>query len=136
MESEPYGKIEGPYCFGGWIEMCCSFRFATSYYNSPYRSGDIADIIKQKPVGMSGAFRELMTDADTFQVKLHPNAIEKLTPAQKVTLLGAQLLADYMYFDGNTEKCKTDDSGTTCYFWYCSIWGWVAPCFIKIPKQG
>ena len=135
-QEKPYGRIDGPYCFGGWLEMCVSFRFATSYFDSPYKAGDIADIIKQKPIGLSGAFRELMSEADTYQIKFHPDAVQKLSPARKITVVGAQLLADYMFFDGNTEKCKHDDSGTTCYCWYCSCIGWLAPCYIFIPNSG
>jgi hypothetical protein len=92
-------------------------------------------ITKKKPQGLAGAFRELMTDADTYTIEFNSETLGKLSPAQKLTVLSAQLLADYMYFDGNTEKCQSDDSGVTCYFWYCSLIGAIIPCCIKIPKQ-
>ena len=32
---EPFGKVEGPCIFGGCIELCCSFKFYVSNYESP-----------------------------------------------------------------------------------------------------
>ena len=43
--------------------MCCDFKFQTSFWNSPSKSGDIALITKKKPQGLGGAFRELMSEA-------------------------------------------------------------------------
>ena len=52
-----------------------------------------------------------------------------------IQVLSAQLLLDYMYFDGNTDKCKWDSDGITCYFCYCSILGCLVPCELFIPSN-
>lgn len=131
---EPFGKVEGPCFFGGWLEMCCDFEFFTSRYNSAKKSGDIATITKKKPASLAGAGIELFTDADVYTIVFKEDVV--LSPAQKTTVLTAQVLADYMYFDGNTEKCSTDDDGNIyCYCCYCSIIGAICPCYIVIPTK-
>lgn len=128
----PFAKLEGPCIFGGWSEMCCSFKFFVSAWDSKSKAGDVALITKQKPQSIGGALTELGTDADNYLIEFNPEA--KLSGAQKATLLTAQVLADYMFFDGNTEKCKADDSGITCYLWYCSVLGWLMPCYVHFPR--
>ena len=39
-EATPFSKIEGPYCFGGWSEMCCDFEFPVSFFNSEKKTGE------------------------------------------------------------------------------------------------
>jgi hypothetical protein len=58
-----------------------------------------------------------------------------LTPSQKLTIVSAQILADYLYFNGNTEMCKNDKDAVYCYFCYFSIFGCFTPCYICLPKQ-
>lgn len=95
---EPFGKVEGPFFFGGWSEMCCNFKFYTSFFNSKTKAGDMAIITKKKPASLTGAFVELFTDADVYGIEFKEDA--KMTAEQKITVLTAQLLADYMFFDG------------------------------------
>ena len=76
---------------------------------------------------------ELFTDVAYYTISFDPSF--QLTAAQKATVLASQLPADYMYFDGNTEKCRSDENGITIYCWYCSILGFIAPCCIRIPKS-
>lgn len=132
---EPFGKVEGPFFFGGWIEMCCDFTFFTSRYNSPSKTGDIAKIVKKKPASLAQGAVQLISDADIFTIEFKDDVV--LTPAQKTTVLTAQVLADYMYFDGNTEKCRYDpnDGNIYCYLCYCSIIGAVCPCYFVIPTR-
>lgn len=129
----PFSKIEGPCCFGGWSELCFDFRFVTSFFNSPPKTGDVAVITKKKPSNMSMLVTQLISDADVFTIEFNQNA--KLTAAEKVTVLTGQLLADYMFFDGNTEKCDSDDDCIYCYCFYCSVVGHLIPCEICIPKR-
>jgi hypothetical protein len=128
---QPFAKVEGPCFFGGWSEMCCSFKFYTSFFNSPTKAGDAALIIKKRPASLTGAAIELFTNSDVYSIQFSGN----LTPGQKTTVLTAQLLADYMFFDGNTEKCKYENDTIYCYFCYCSILGWLVPCEIAIPTK-
>ena len=95
---EPFAKVEGPCFFGGWSEMCCEFRFFTSLFNSKTKEGDVAIITKKKPASLTGALVELMTDADVYGIRFNESA--QLTGEQKIGVLTAQLLADYMFFDG------------------------------------
>jgi len=130
---EPYGKIEGPCFFGGCSEFCCDFKFFVSNYKSGSKEGDLALITKKKPTNMATAFAEAFSEADNYTIEFNNNV--RLTGAQKATVLAGQLLADYMYFDGNTDKCKIDENGITIYCFYCSIIGYLLPCCIYIPFQ-
>ena len=96
-------------------------------------TGDLGLITKERPRNHASAFAELYTNADNYTIAFDPSA--NLTAAQKATLLASQLLADYMYFDGNTEKCRRDNNGCTIYCWYCSIIGWIAPCSIRFQTR-
>jgi hypothetical protein len=132
ITDEPFAKIEGPLCFGGWSEVCCDFKFFTSYYASPTKTGDVAIIKKKRPRSAAGLFTELFSESDVYTIEFNPDA--KLSATQKSSVLAGQLLADYMFFDGNTEKCSQDDSAVYCYCFYCNIMGALIPCEIIIPK--
>ena len=82
--------------------MCFDFNFTASKWESEPQTGDIAMITKLAPTGLAGGARELFTDADTYTLAFNP--ANGLTPAQKVTTLSAQLLIDYMIFDGQMSK--------------------------------
>jgi len=127
----PYGKFEGPCMFAGWSEMCCSFEFATSFFGSPSKTGDIAMITKKKPASAAGVLRELVSQADNYSISF--NQAVKLSLAQKTTVLASQVLADYMFFDGSTEKCEMGDNGVTCYLCYFSCIGALCPFKVFIP---
>jgi hypothetical protein len=109
---EPYAKVEGPCFFGGWSEMCCEFRFFTSFFNSKTKEGDVAIITKKKPVSLTGAFVELFTDSDVYGVSFDESA--QLTGEQKIHVLTAQLLADYMFFDGKKQNVLPRGQCTEC----------------------
>jgi len=132
-DTNPYGKLQGPYCFGGWSEMCCDFNFPISYFKSPNKTGDIALVKKLKPSSFGLAVTELISDADVYSLQFNLNT--KLTVPQKLTSLAAQILIDYMLFDGSTEKCTQDDSAIYCHMFYCSCFGCLWPCDIVIPKN-
>lgn len=131
--NQPFGKVEGPCCFGGWSEFCFDFKFFVSKAESEKQSGDLALITKKKPSGAGGFIAELCSDADVYSIQFGDNA--NLTAEQKLTVLAAQLLIDYMLFDGNTKKCENRDDAIYCYCFYCSIIGNLIPCYICIPKQ-
>jgi hypothetical protein len=132
-EAEPFGKIQGPCCFGGWSELCCDFKFTTSWFGSEASSADIALITKKKPTSLAGGVRQMFSNADVYQIAFNDDAV--LTPAQKLTVLSAQLLADYMFFDNNTEKCRDTGETVYCYCFYCSIIGAPVRCTLCIPKK-
>jgi len=132
LNESPFGKVEGPLCFGGWSECCFDFKFFTSRFASAKKTGDVALITKKKPQSIAGAAVELFTESDVYTIEFQD---ESLTASQKATVLTAQLLADYIYFDGNTEKCKSDENAIYCYFFYCSVYGLLVPCEICIPTK-
>jgi hypothetical protein len=107
--------------------MCFEFKFFTTFYNSTNK-GDVALITKKKPASFAGAAMELFSNSDVYTIQYNQNI--KLSTEQKTTVLAAQLLADYMYFDGTTEKCEDDK----CYLCYCSCIGAICPCYIKLSS--
>ena len=129
----PFGKVAGPCCFGGWSEMCCDFDFRVSRYMSSRRSGDLGHIIKRAPVSASQAAATLCCngEADVFGVNFQPQG--NMTPQQKVTTLSAQVLLDFMLFDGQMRKCEVKNNTLYCYFCYSSILGCLVPWQICIP---
>ncbi len=100
---------------------------------SPTKAGDVALITKKKPASLAAAFVELASDADVYSIVFNKSA--NLTASQKVTILAGQLLADYMFFDGNTEKCSQDDNARYCYCCYFSCIGKLCPIYIAIPRN-
>jgi hypothetical protein len=129
----PFGKVEGPCCFGGWSEFCFDFKFFVSNPSSPQHTGDLGLITKKKPSDAGGLVAELCSDADLYSIQF--NEERGLNAEQKLTVLAAQLLLDYMLFDGNTKKCENRDEAVYCYCFYCSLLGNVCPCYIAIPKR-
>lgn len=134
-DQDPFAKIEGPFCFGGWSEMCCDFKFYTSFFASETKKGDVALITKQKPGSVGMAITELMSNSDNYSIQFNLNPQRKLTAAEKASVVAGQILADYMYFDGSTEKCSEDENAVYCNLWYCSCIGCLWPCSIIIPKN-
>jgi hypothetical protein len=134
-DTAPFGKVAGPCFFGGWSEMCFSFNFPVSFFNSDRSSGDIATIIKKRPVSATNMAVQLCTDFDVFGIKFNEQNLGKVTAEQKLTVLATQMLLDYMLFDGNTEKCKDTPEAVYCYCCYFSLLGAILPCYVAIPKK-
>ena len=129
----PFGKLEGPCFFGGWSEFCFDFKFFVSNLSSPQHTGDIGLITKKKPANSRGFIVELFSDADHYSIQFKEE--RGLSAEQKLTVLAAQLLLDYMLFDGSTKKCENRNDAVYCYCFYCSILGNMCPCYIAIPKN-
>ena len=91
-------------------------------------------IKKKKPSSFGAAITELATDADVYSIEFNPSA-QTLSAEQKITVFTGQLLADYMLFDGNTEKFDEDADNWNCYLCYCSVFGRVCPCTFSSPKN-
>lgn len=81
------------------------------------------------------AVTELMSDADNYLIQYNLNPSRKLNASEKTAVIAGQLLADYMYFDGSTEKVTQDDNFVYCNMFYCSCYGYLCPCYIAIPKN-
>ena len=69
QELASFAIVEGPTCFGGCSELCCSAPFQISKgpaINLPLKRGDSAKIVKQAPTGFGAAMREALTDSDVY----------------------------------------------------------------------
>lgn len=123
-----FARVQGPCCFGGWSEICCDFTFTA---RSNKGQGELGRLIKAHPRNLISSLVQVFTDADAYGVAINPNA--GVTAEQKVTMLTATVLADYMFFDGNTEKCKMDNQDNfSCYCYYCSLLGRLTSCSCTI----
>jgi hypothetical protein len=130
---EPFAKLEGPCFFGGWTECCCDFYFPLSNYKSPDSAGDLGVVVKKKPTSLAGVARSAMTgDNSVYTLQFKDDG--KLTAGKKATVLAAQILYDYMLFDGTTEKCDQDQNAIYCYLCYCLLFGCLVPVKLVIPK--
>jgi len=130
-EGRQFSKVEGPCLFGGWSEMCFGFQFLVSSTNSPAHNGDLAVITKQRPSSVSGALALLTADGNNYSISFRESS---LGASEKLTVLTAQLLLDYMLFDGNTEEYSTSSAGTHCYLCYCSVLGCLVPFSLFWPS--
>jgi hypothetical protein len=137
--AEPFGKLNGPCFFGGWSECCCNFEFPLTTFGNKDTKGDLGVVTKKKPASLAGAVRELMSEADVYNIEfknnVHGSGPTNMSAAQKATVLASQLLVDYMIFEGNTEKCSEDDNAWYCYCCYFMCLGKLCPVYICIPKN-
>lgn len=135
LSEEPLSVAEGPCCcIGGCLAMCCDFNFSISnvptdgsYNGQVLRIGDLAQIEKKKPHDFGSAFREMLTDADTYTVTF----IDKtLAPQQKATILGTVLLMDYMFFENDNDMIHCDPFNQTLTITpcVCYCFGCLCPC--------
>lgn len=127
QSEQPFAKLEGPCCFGGWSEMFCDFSFPISRFNGPGKLGDLAVVTKQKPQGLVAAAKEMVTDSDVYTIEFKDPT---LNPQQKALFLSALVLSDYTYFEqGGGDKCGVDGDGRfylNCCNMYCC--GMLCPC--------
>jgi hypothetical protein len=93
---ESFATVQGPFFFGGFCDLCCSFSFNAS----GKENADMARLIKMKPASLIGSAVQLFTNADAYTVAVNPDA--RLSPERKLTFVTGTILADYMFFDGNT----------------------------------
>jgi len=124
--NEIFAKIEGPCCFGGLSELFSDFKFYTSKYHSEKKTGDVAMITKRHPSSVAMIASDILSDADNYTIEFSPTT--QLTSREKATILSAQILADYMFFNGNTSKWHSEDNKTTVNLFFCSVIGCIIPC--------
>ena len=103
--------------------------------SGPTKTGNLGRLVKRAPRGGASVCRELCCDADIYQLEF-PSEAEvghRISATEKLTMLSAHLLLDYIMFEGDTGKCNCNDDGLTCNFFYCSIIGCLVPCSLFIP---
>eukprot|EP00511_Aplanochytrium_stocchinoi_P003010 CAMPEP_0204826356 /NCGR_PEP_ID=MMETSP1346-20131115/4058_1 /ASSEMBLY_ACC=CAM_ASM_000771 /TAXON_ID=215587 /ORGANISM="Aplanochytrium stocchinoi, Strain GSBS06" /LENGTH=361 /DNA_ID=CAMNT_0051954341 /DNA_START=77 /DNA_END=1162 /DNA_ORIENTATION=+ len=115
--------VKGPFCcVGGLIELCKDIRFEV---NDPKTEQSIGKIIKKKPEGLKGKFKEAVGDHDTFILELANNVED----ARVANMIATLLLMDYIFFEGGSpirfnpvdQSCQCN-----CWNWYCC--GCLCPC--------
>jgi len=112
--------------------MCCDFLFTVSTPNAA-NPGDLGRIIKERPKSGAQAAAQACCDGENDQYTVLFDD-GKLDPAQKLTVIGSQLMLDYMLFAGQTKKCDEDNDAWYCYLFYCLLIGMLVPCTLVIPK--
>ena len=127
----PFAVVEGPTCFGGCMDLCCSTKFMVS--STAGKSGDLASITKKPPTGACGWFAALCTVADTYNIDFNQN--NGLTPKQKASIIGEMAHLDFLFFESDQPLCRFDDTTSTCYILLCTCFcfGFLCPCECCIP---
>lgn len=105
QNKEPQFQIHGDCCQCGI--MCRNSCGKCSEVQFPIYPATCTDFQPQNSIGMikktSGdLLKELLTDADNFEVLFPPNA----SPEEKLLMIGAALMIDYRYFEDTTNDQK------------------------------
>ena len=127
----PIAKLEGPCCFGGCTELCCTSTWLISsmqphQYKKKIKTGDMAKIVKQRPRRLKGAAREALTDSDSFVLAFPDGNL--LAPQQKAVMMSSLLLVDYMCFEQDNGMCRCEGTKLICTLFECYWCGAVVPC--------
>jgi len=95
--SAAVGVITGP--------SCCIGGFYSSDFSVRSSSGaPIASIRRLRATSGNGVARSMFTDADRYQVKFAAGGEEdELDSENKLVVLSAALMLDYMFFEGETD---------------------------------
>jgi len=131
---DQFGVVEGPTCFGGCYDLCCSTPFSVSSQKG--KAGDLAFIEKQKPEDCYSMCCAVCSDADQYKIEMRD---EKLTSAQRAQILATAVQLDLLFFENDNHFCEVvaSDDGKAVYItitlcmWY--MWGWLCPVAIWIP---
>ena len=126
-ESHFKGVVEGPCVFGGCSENCCDANFR--YSAQAGGSGDIGTITHLRPKSCTQLTTESCTDADRFGIQIS----DSKTGEEKLDVLMAALLTDYMFFEQDNGMCavkqrpgKNPECKITCCMCFC--YGCLCPC--------
>ncbi len=112
--------------------MYFSSKFFASAYSSPDKTGDIAIITKELRPMTTGVGEHIQLGRDIYSIGFQSN-VSSIT--QKITILGALLLADYKFLDGTTPNASDVSRGKciccyyTCIGVLCPVW-----CCIPVPN--
>eukprot|EP00056_Hartaetosiga_gracilis_P018274 m.10350 g.10350 ORF g.10350 m.10350 type:complete len:409 (+) comp6578_c0_seq1:25-1251(+) len=135
----PFGKMEGPCFFGGFLGMFCPTFFDISMFDSNKREADIGFLKKRHAETCSEMCAAMCTKVDFYDLSFKADEFSQLTPEQKATVLGTALHLDYKIFESDKNPIEVDGNGNsttvTCTFfnWYCM--GEVIPCCIAFSSN-
>lgn len=117
------GQMKGPTCL---IGSCCdtSFKFTPEGADGPSDT----EIKKEGADGAEDMAKELLTDADTFKIEFDKDMDE----AQRATMMGTQLLLDFMFFEGDG-ACDVQHCEVKLFDWFCC--GVTIPCKLKCSNS-
>jgi len=110
MNKEPQFQIHADCCQCG---LCCRNDVCgkCSDVLFPIYPASVTDFHPQNSIGMikkvSGdLLKELLTDADNFEVLFPPNA----SPEEKLLMIGATLMIDYLFYEDTTKSQQNRDN--------------------------
>lgn len=141
--AEPGNKVfaasQGPCCFGGCSELCCSSEFGITKATDEMTVDEIHDsefdyatITKMKPEGLGQALREAFTDSDLFEVSFK---YKESTPVQKANLMATMILKDYMFFERDNDMCYYENDACHIVFFNCFCYGCICPCKLVLKSN-
>ena len=128
---DPWAIVLGPCFFGGLSEFCCNFQFDVK---RSHGTPNFANFIKVRPKSAANVAKQCCSTADNYQMNFAPKEGTgtklELKVEEKLALLTSSILADYMWFDGDTSWCVcTDrDARLNCCFFNCM--GCIIPIYI------
>mmetsp|Transcript_19408 Transcript_19408/g.40513 ORF Transcript_19408/g.40513 Transcript_19408/m.40513 type:complete len:396 (-) Transcript_19408:285-1472(-) len=124
-------SITGPTFFGGCSELCCRSSFPVT--NS--KGENAGQITKMPPRNFCSCLDEIATDSDTYIVDFS----EGSCPEDKAAILASAILADYMFFEGDSGMCRRDPvrpSKIKCTLIECYCCGCVCPFNLELDNSG
>lgn len=132
--TEPNGKMTGPCCFGGCLELCKSdsFKYSTN------DDREIGTAKKLTPNSCGQCCAEICTDSDKYRIEFK----EGSSAEEKANTIGLALLADYMFFERDlgiiTIVFEDGSPVLKCTCCLMSILGQICPCTCscKLGKNG
>ena len=101
--------------------------------HSAIGTGDLAMLTKTRPKGPCACTRELFTDSDNFDVDYSENM--GLTPQQKASMMGALILADYMFFEMDHGMCAVEGNKVKITLFMCYCCGAVVPAVVTLDQN-
>mmetsp|Transcript_1706 Transcript_1706/g.3285 ORF Transcript_1706/g.3285 Transcript_1706/m.3285 type:complete len:293 (+) Transcript_1706:55-933(+) len=136
-DKDPTYTVEGPCCCIGGI--CGECFFPPTFNVKAGKGGEeeevLSEIKKDKPEGLGGAAKTMLTDADNFTIHM-PNGASTQTRA---AILATSLLVDYAFFeeDGNCYLAHgTEETRLVCRCCNLYCYGCICPCNLNIPLSG
>ena len=129
-----FGVVEGPTCFGGCADLCCSTPFTVSKEKG--KAGDLAIIQKRaRDPGCGGLCAALCSPADTYNIDFTDM---NLTPQQKAQVIGEAVHLDFLFFEREQPLCRVNESNNCLEILFCNCYciGCLCPIKLCIPLNG
>lgn len=134
-QTSPVAFLRGPHFIG---ELCCSVDFRLTKPKAEGESEEevIGNITKLGAKDGMDALKELMTDADNFEMDLTPGSVSFTAEEKAAALTGLVLLDFYFFESGGAFECDPFAAPgeplcklNICTEYYCgTLVGWTCKC--------